>query len=163
MIKIILTLTAFAFSQVLFAEELTNEKKLVIDEMLKITGALEVGEMMGTAVSNQMIAAMSQQQKNLDSKVIAIVQDEIGKIMHDEFIANGFLNKVSYTIYHKYFTIAELKEMVAFYKTPTGRKMASLLPKVTQEGMLAGQEHGQSLGPIIQKRLLARFEKEGIK
>ena len=146
-----------------FAEELTEEKKQVIDEMLEITGALKVGEMMGTATANQMITALSQQQKEVDPKMVAIIQDEVGKIMHEEFIANGFIHKISYEIYHKYFTTMELKEMVAFYKTPTGAKMAALLPQVTQEAMLAGQKHGQTLGPKIQQRLTARLEKEGFK
>lgn len=70
---------------------------------------------------------------------------------------------MSYVLYHKYFTTAELKEMVLFYKTPTGKKVTSVLPQVTQEGMLAGQKHGQSLGPVIEKRLKARFKKEGAK
>ncbi len=161
--KIISILILLVFAQFAFAEDLTVEKKRVIDEMLEITGALEVGERMGTAVASQMISAMSQREKDLDPKIVAIVQDEVGNIMHDEFIANGFLNEMSYTIYHKHFTLVELKEMVAFYKTPTGSKMATLLPQITQEGMIAGQKHGQSLGPIIQKRLVARFEKEGIK
>lgn len=163
MFKIISIVTLLLFSQFLHAAEITKEDKVVIDEMLQITGAYKIAEMMGTAVSNQMITAMSQQHKDLDPRVKGIVQDEIGKIMHDEFIANGFLKETSYRIYHKYFTTAELKEIVAFYKTPTGKKLTTLLPKITQEGMLAGQQHGQSLGPVIRQRLMARFEKEGIK
>lgn len=163
MIKVLSIIVLLTFAQSSFSEDISEEKKRVIDKMLEITGALKVGEMMGTAVANQMITAMSQQQKELNPKVVEIVRDEVGKIMHEEFIANRFINKMSYTIYHKYFTTAELKEMVAFYKTPTGSKMATLLPQVTQEGMLAGQQHGQSLGPVIQKRLMARFKKEGIK
>ena len=146
-----------------FAEELTGEKKRVIDEMLEITGALEIGKQMGTAVANQMLAVMAQQNEELSPQIVAIIQDEIGKIMHDEFVANGFVNEMSYTIYHKHFSLNELKEMVAFYKTPTGSKMASLLPQITHEGMMAGQKHGESLGPKIQKRLMARFEQEGIR
>ena len=145
------------------SEELTEKKKQVIDEMLELTGALKIGEMMGTTVANQMIAAMSKQQKNIDPRIVSIVQDEMGKIMHDEFVANGFIHEMSYKIYHKHFSTSELEEMVAFYRTPTGSKMASLMPQVTQEGMIAGQQHGQTLGPVIQARLRARLEKEGIK
>jgi len=100
MIKVLSILALLTFTQFSFSGEITAEKKRVIDEMLEITGALEVGEMMGTAVANQMITAMLQQQKDLDPKIIAIVKDEVGRIMHDEFIANGFVNEMSYTIYH---------------------------------------------------------------
>lgn len=162
MFKKLLIVVLLSVSQLSVAEELTDEKKRVIDEMLEITGALKVSEMMGTAVANQMISALSKQNGSVDPKMVEVIQDEIGKIMHDEFIANGFINQMSYDIYHKYFTTAELKEVVAFYKTPTGGKMASLLPQISQEGMMRGQKHGESLGPTIQSRLKARFEKEGI-
>jgi len=163
MFKIISIFALLLITQFSYADEITKEKKLVIDEMLELTGALKTGEMMGKAITDQMITAMSKQQKNLDPKIVEIVRDEVGKIMHEEFIANRFTNEMSYRIYHKYFTTAELIEIVAFYKSPTGSKLASLTPKITQEAMIAGQQHGLSLGPVIQKRLRVRFEKEGIK
>ena len=163
MYKTILFLILALNSQLLLCEEITEEKKQVIDEMLEITGALKTGEMMGNAMANEMIAALSRQQQDLDPGIVEVLKDEVAQIMHDEFIANRFVNEMSYPIYHKYFTTAELKEMVAFYRTPTGSKMANLLPQLAQEGMLAGQQHGQSLVPVIQKRLSARFEKEGFK
>ena len=161
--RIFLLSRLLIMSPLALSEELTDKKKQVIDEMLEITGALKMGEMMGAAVANQMITAMAQQQGEIDPKIASILQDEMSRIMHDEFIANGFITEMSYEIYHKYFSTSELEEMVAFYKTPTGNKMATLMPQVAQEGMLAGQKHGQSLGPVIQARLRARFDKEGIK
>ncbi|MCO7222711.1 DUF2059 domain-containing protein [Pleionea sp. CnH1-48] len=161
MIRVLLVSILLAFSQVSFAEDLTDEKKRVIDELLEITGALKIGEMMGTAVADQIIVAMSQR-SNLDPKAIAIVQEEVKALMIEQFIDNGFVHNMSYGIYHKYFSTKELKEIVAFYKTPTGKRMALHLPQITQESMMAGQKHGQSLGPEIEKRILERFKKEGI-
>lgn len=162
MFKIISLVSLLLMSQLSVAEELTDEKKQVIDEMLEITGALKIGEMMGNAASNQMINALQAQNKNIDQKAAEAIKDEMSKLMHEEFIANGFINNMSYGIYHKHFTTAELKEIVGFYKTKTGSKMASLLPQITQEGMMEGQKHGMSLGPKIQQRIMARFAKDGI-
>ena len=161
--KLLLGFYLVLLSFISIAEEITDEKKRVIDEMLEITGALEIGEMMGTAVADQMISALAQQDQNMDARVVGIIKDEISKIMHDEFIANGFIHDMSYRIYHKYFTTDELKQVVMFYKTPAGSKMATYLPQVTQEAMIAGQQHGASLGPVIESRLMARFRKEGIR
>ena len=138
MFKIISLVSLLLMSQLSVAEELTDEKKQVIDEMLEITGALKIGEMMGNAASNQMINALQAQNKNIDQKAAEAIKDEMSKLMHEEFIANGFINNMSYGIYHKHFTTAELKEIVGFYKTQTGSKMASLLPQITQEGMMEG-------------------------
>lgn len=162
MLKILSIMAVLLFSSFSYSEELTDEKKKVVDEMLEITGALKIGEMMGNAVAKNMIMSLQQQKQEITPEIAAVIQDEIGKLMHDEFVANGFVNKMSYDIYHKYFTTAELKEIVDFYKTPVGSKMASLLPQISQEGMMAGQKHGMSLGPLIQQRMQARFAKEGI-
>jgi hypothetical protein len=144
------------------ASELSKEDKKVIDELLEITGAIKIGEMMSVAVSNEFINAMAQQNKKISPKVVKIVQDEIGKFMSEQFVENGFIYNLSYDIYPKYFTINEIKEMVDFYKTPTGKKVASVMPQLAQESMIAGQRHGQSLIPKLQERLKKRLEAEGV-
>lgn len=55
-------------------------------------------------------------------------------------------------IYMEEFTHNEVKELLKFYETPIGKKMASKTPALTQKGMLAGSKWGQEkLAPIIQK------------
>jgi hypothetical protein len=39
------------------------------------------------------------------------------------------------TVYARHFTAAELREMVAFYRTPVGQKTLSVLPQVMSEFM----------------------------
>ena len=162
MLKILPFLTLIIFSQLSYSAEISSEKRRVIDEMLEITGALEIADMMATAVTDQMIAALAQQKKDLDPRAIPVLQDEVRKFMYDEFIASGFMAQMSYEIYDKYFTIEDLRTMLDFYKTPVGIKVVTTLPQVTQEAMIAGQQHGVSLGPAIQSRLKARFEEEGL-
>jgi hypothetical protein len=67
-----------------------------------------------------------------------------------------------YPIYHKYLTLDETKGLIQFYKTPLGKKAISVMPKMTQEGMAAGQIWGQSMGQKIQQRLSVRFKNEGL-
>jgi len=144
------------------AEEIPAAKRAVVDKLLEVTGALKVGEMMGTAVAEQIIDSSLKQDREIPPRVIDIIKDEVGQVMHEEFIANGFIHKLSYKLYHQHFSTQELQEMVDFYNSPTGSKAARLLPQITQQAMVAGQQHGQSLGPVIQQRLMARFKKEGI-
>ena len=67
---------------------------------------------MGNAAA-QMIQLMAQQGEGLDPKVVEVLKDEIGKIMNEEFIENRFINDMSYDVYHKYFSLSELREFVA--------------------------------------------------
>lgn len=55
-------------------------------------------------------------------------------------------------IYMEEFTHSEIKELLKFYETPIGRKMASKTSVLAQKGMTEGAKWGQeTLTPILQK------------
>jgi len=166
MLKRSLLIVLCVLSIGVYAEELTDEKKRIIDELLEITGAAEMGETMAVFMANEMISAMTKKYENSDDpripRMIEITKDETAKLLHEEFIANRWFNEISYGLYHKYLSTAELKELLAFWKTPIGRKLIVVTPKITEEGMSLGVAHGRSLGPAIKQRLKARLEREGL-
>ncbi len=43
--------------------------------------------------------------------------------------------QISYSLYDKFYTEAELKDVIAFYKTATGQKMIATTPKLMSESM----------------------------
>lgn len=56
-------------------------------------------------------------------------------------------------IYRKYFTLSEIREMIAFYETPVGQKLATSLPAITQEGFAAGQQLGEEIAAEMIREL----------
>lgn len=52
----------------------------------------------------------------------------------------SIVKKIAYDIYAKYFSANEIKDIVAFYKTPTGIKARKVMPKLSRESMLMTQE-----------------------
>ncbi|HKH49851.1 MAG TPA: DUF2059 domain-containing protein [Thermoanaerobaculia bacterium] len=60
-------------------------------------------------------------------------------------------------LYMRTFTEAELRDLIAFYKTPTGRKSLEKMPEVMQESFRLGQEiaeqHKGELQTMIQARV----------
>ncbi len=56
-------------------------------------------------------------------------------------------------IYDQYFTTHEIQALIKFYQTPIGKKFVSLLPKITQASMQAGQEWGRKLGRMAMEDL----------
>lgn len=55
-------------------------------------------------------------------------------------------------IYMEEFTHSEVKELLKFYETPIGKKMAEKTSVLAQKGMMEGAKWGQEkLTPILQK------------
>ena len=71
----------------------------------------------------------------------------------------GELEDMIVVVYDRHFSTYELRQMVAFYRTPLGQKMLQSLPTIMQESMLAGQQWGQKLGMEVGQQLAA----EGVK
>lgn len=66
-------------------------------------------------------------------------------------------------IYARYFTADELRQLVAFYKTPIGAKSLSQMPKVMGELPVKLQQRMPAFQHQLQGRLQAVLQKHGIK
>jgi uncharacterized protein len=64
-------------------------------------------------------------------------------------------------IYARNFTVAELKDIVAFYRSPTGQRLVDRLPAIAQESMAAGQEFGRELLPELQRTMIEELREKG--
>ncbi len=59
-------------------------------------------------------------------------------------------------IYDKYLTHDEIKDIIKFYESPSGRKLVKVLPMITNESMEAGSKWGKEIG----NRLIERLQNE---
>ena len=58
-------------------------------------------------------------------------------------------------VYSKHFTRKEIDDVAGFYRTPTGKKMARLMPTLTGEV-------GAKLGPLLMTRLPGALKRHGL-
>ena len=56
-------------------------------------------------------------------------------------------------IYSQRFDLAELEQLLAFYKTPLGRRLLAVQPSIIQDSAQAGQAWGARLGMEIGEQL----------
>ncbi len=56
-------------------------------------------------------------------------------------------------IYRKHFTEAELKELIAFYQSPVGKKSLDTMPAIFQESSLVGKSLAERNMPALQTML----------
>ena len=62
-------------------------------------------------------------------------------------------------VYDRHLNHSEVKAIIAFYQTPAGKKLVSVMPVITQESMVAGRQWGQQ----VSQRIIQRLQKEGFK
>jgi hypothetical protein len=73
---------------------------------------------------------------------------------------NEIIDQIA-ALYARNFSVEELREVVAFYRGPTGQKFVQKLPLITQESMVIGQRFGQSIGAEIRGRIVEELRKRG--
>ena len=109
-------------------------------ELLRVTGAGELGIRM----LNQMIDVQRRTRPNVPDK---FWQDFMAEVDPDD------LNRLVVPVYARHFTVEEMESMIAFYRTPTGQKLVSKLPVLTEESMMVGRQWGMELGVRIARKL----------
>jgi len=63
--------------------------------------------------------------------------------------------------YAAHFTEAELKELLTFYRSPTGKKLTTELPVVLEESFTKARDWGSKLSTEIQGRVREEMKKKG--
>lgn len=142
------------------AEELTSDKKVDIENLLQITGALSIGKQMSVAVVGQLTQSLRQARSDIPQEVLDVLPEVVGSVL-DTNISS--FKEAIIPVYHKYFTADEIKQMIRFYSTDLGKKTIQVMPSLLQESMAVGEQWGRSLAPQINEQVRARFKQEGIK
>lgn len=128
------------------ADSMTKESD--VHRLLELMGVGKIGEQMGT----QMFSSLRTAVPNIPEKVWQDLMAEF----QDEFSAEKIIN-LSIPIYSKHFTASEIKELIAFYESPLGRKMTGEMPAIAQEAYVAGERQGHE----IVKRVLDKLRAKG--
>ena len=66
------------------------------------------------------------------------MSQSLAKIFNDPALIDEMMNEMV-PLYTNNYTVAEIKQLTAFYQTPVGRKMMALMPKLGTESMAIGQ------------------------
>lgn len=130
--KKILLVCLFMVAIATQAQDSANFKKETI-EFIKITGAASAFE---SAIA-QIGAGVSEENKE------AYTNEANGTL-------DGLYEKMA-ELYMEEFTQDEIKELVAFYNTDLGKKLAEKQLSLTQKAMMFGQSWGMEVSGIAQK------------
>lgn len=128
---------------------ISETKRLLIDQLLELTGGRQMHEQMQQA-------AFTQVQQQLQPLMVQLVEDRgdlspaeadavmaelntkfarISEVIQTEVTYDELLERVYYPSYDQYFTAEDLTGLIAFYQTPLGEKLTVVSPQLAQTSM----------------------------
>jgi hypothetical protein len=175
-IGLILSIMLTGLCGTLNAQEATTpEKQALIKELLTVTdskkNANEIRDAMYSQIEKLLPDLLSQQILN-DERLSAADREALQKYMNEaaprifkrfrELIDqrvnfSQLIEDMSLELYDKYFTESEIKDLIAFYKTTTGQKTLSVLPKLLAESM---QMTSAALKPHLHQVMMQVMDEE---
>jgi len=113
----------------------------------KLLGLMEAGATFRSALQIQ-----ADQMKKTAKDIPSRFWDELLK----EIDTQAFLELVI-PIYDKHLSEDDLEALIAFYQTPSGKKLISVLPQIMAETGAAGEKYGAE----VSKRVIKKMQADG--
>ncbi len=159
--KVAATALVFLLLTVRVAAAAESAKRAAIEELLEMTGAAALGKQAAQQMLPNMWKLVKKANPQISDGMVSVMEEELFRAF-DETLPKFIAGTVA--IYDRYFTTAEINELLAFYKTELGRKTINVLPQMLGETMSFGQQWGRDvLAPLAIERIRKRFRDEGYK
>ncbi|MGA9562639.1 MAG: DUF2059 domain-containing protein [Pseudolabrys sp.] len=126
-------------------------------EIINVTGAMALFDPLIPGVIGQAKNLFLQQDPGLNKDLNEITT----KMRADLTPRLGELTSEVAKLYASHFTEAELKELLAFYKTPVGMKLIVEQPKVGDEGLKFAQTWANNLSDEVIVKMRDELKKRG--
>lgn len=141
--KITMLLFLVLFTGALSFGQASSTYKETLKKMMEVSGSQATYK---TAVT-QMMSMFKQQKLGIPDTFWDEFEVEANK-MAGEDLLNMIL-----PIYQKHLSENDVKNIIAFYQTPSGKTFAEKTPLIMQESMAAGQQWGMKIGEELAKKL----------
>jgi len=122
------------------AQAETQAERADIRRLMEITG---VGKL-GVQAMNQLIGMFRESHTTVPDK---FWEDFMAEVDPNELV------EMCIPSYERHFTHEEIKQLIAFYETPLGKRLIEAQPLIMRECMVAGQQWGQRIGEKVAKKL----------
>lgn len=119
-------------------------KEQDIRKLLDLTGTREMVEQMKTL----MVAQVQQGAEGLSTEMV----QELLAAMKPEDLIESMI-----PVYEQHFTAAEIKQLLAFYQSPVGKKVITEMPEIMKQS----SERGIAWGEKAVDEVVTRWKKEG--
>jgi len=136
------------------------QKRDDIHALLQLTDGLGIAKVVTAAV----VPTVDNALRKSNPGVADAALDELKKDADDEIAkAMPDLEQALTDVYDKNFDADEIKQLVAFYQSPAGRKLVGLKGQLEQQGMVAARAWAYPLNQRIAKRMSEDAQRKGLK
>ena len=127
-------------------------------ELLNLTGAGKQFEAVIPLITQQMTKMLASQKPEKRQEIEQVMEGLSGEmIKHKQELIDEIAG-----LYATAFSDEDFAGLIAFYKTPTGKKFIEMQPNITKGSMLIGQRWGQKIGAQLEKSAREELKKRGI-
>jgi uncharacterized protein len=134
-----------AFSPALAEDAIPAARLAQAKELIQVSGA-EALLVSADAMSDMMVEQVQKNVPGIDSEAI----ETLKKIVHEEYAKSApQMLEDAGRIYARHFSEAEMNDMIAFYKTATGKRLVAETPALMRECAQASAE--------LSSRIVQRF------
>jgi|KBSSwiStaDraftv2_1062776.scaffolds.fasta_scaffold1171997_2 hypothetical protein len=137
-----------------------TSKQEDIRKLMDVVGVKNLALQMAQLATQGMMQAYRTTMPDMPDRAASVIEREMVAVFTEGMDAPGGLFERVVPVYDKYFTHEEIKALMAFYQTPTGKKAIAVMPQLVGECSEVGRQWGTSLGPEIEKRAKAALQKE---
>tara|TARA_Y100001933_G_C18869225_1_gene509244 strand:- start:187 stop:732 length:546 start_codon:yes stop_codon:yes gene_type:complete len=151
---LVLAFTIFATA----AYGITPAKERDIEKLLDLMGNASIAEELANGLVTMAISQEKDRYPDMPKDVEHAISDVIYNVVHEN---SRYLDSKIIPIYDKYYTHEDIKNLIQFFKTQTGKKYASVLSPMAQEFIPIAQEWGRKIGPIAAERVAEKLNDLG--
>lgn len=147
------------FAIALSCNAATPEKK---EDLRVLMGLLNVSTM-PDQLADLMIAQVIFQERKRNPNMSREIEEVISSVIRKAVLAKApELFDTVEPLYNKYYTHAEIKELIKFFGSPTGKKYNTVFQPMMEEIMPIVQKWGEELGPIAAKEVSIELKRLGV-
>lgn len=128
-----------------------------IERLMEVTKSAELGAQVGDLMALQIVQMSSAETPEAVARC-----REIAAAAIRELLAGKELLEELMPVYERHFTHEEIREMIAFYETPLGKKTIDVMPRVMADSMQIGQRWAARVMPEIQQKVTKQMREEGL-
>jgi hypothetical protein len=125
-----------------------DELTIAIKKLIEVTN--------GMNTSKTLMKGSLESQRKLNTRVPDEFYDRMLAAVESGQV-NGYIENIVVKIYRQKFTLEEVKEVVKFYDSPIGKKMAVESPIIANSARIEGEKVGQ----YVALKIIADMMKEG--